>query len=172
MKILDRDGRLFGKISIIDVIVILVVAVLALAIYVKGQMPQTGASVTTTPVVYQILADNQPEYMLDAIQVGDQLFDKERSTGGSLGEIIDVQVSDGTYQGELDDGTVADVPAEGYYNILMTIRGEALVGADGSVALNRIYDLGVNSHRNFNTKYAYFLGMVTDIQVQGADSAQ
>ena len=59
MKILDRDGRLFGKISIIDVIVILVVAVLALAIYVKGQMPQTGASVTTTPVVYQILADNQ-----------------------------------------------------------------------------------------------------------------
>ena len=53
MKILDRDGRLFGKISIIDVIVILVVAVLALAIYVKGQMPQTGASVTTTPVVYQ-----------------------------------------------------------------------------------------------------------------------
>ena len=110
MKILDRDGRLFGKISIIDVIVILVVAVLALAIYVKGQMPQTGASVTTTPVVYQILADNQPEYMLDAIQVGDQLFDKERSTGGSLGEIIDVQVSDCTYQGELDDGTVADVP--------------------------------------------------------------
>ena len=40
MKILDRDGRLFGKISIIDVIVILVVAVLALAIYVKTQMPR------------------------------------------------------------------------------------------------------------------------------------
>lgn len=32
------------------------------------------------------------------------------------------------------------------------------------MALNRIYDLGVNSHRNFNTKYAYFLGMVTDIR--------
>ena len=54
----------------------------------------------------------------------------------------------------------------------MTIEGDALIGSDGSVALNRIYDLGVNSHRNFNTKYAYFLGMVTDIQIQGADSAQ
>ena len=60
MKILDRDGRLFGKISIIDVIVILVVAVLALAIYVKTQMPQTGTSVTTTKVVYQMKLNNQP----------------------------------------------------------------------------------------------------------------
>ena len=83
MKILDRDGRLFGKISIIDVIVILVVAVLALAIYVKTQMPQTGTSVTTTKVVYQMKLNNQPEYMLSAIEIGDELFDKERSTGGS-----------------------------------------------------------------------------------------
>ena len=107
MKILDRDGRLFGKISIIDVIVILVVAVLALAIYVKTQMPQTGTSVTTTKVVYQMKLNNQPEYMLSAIQIGDELFDKERSTGGSLGTIVDIEVSSGTEQGELDDGTVA-----------------------------------------------------------------
>ena len=152
--------------------VILVVAVLALAIYVKTQMPQTGTSVTTTKVVYQMKLNNQPEYMLSAIQIGDEMFDKERSTGGSLGTIIDIEVSPGTDQGELDDGTVAYVPAEGYYDILLTIEGDALIGSDGSVALNRIYDLGVNSHRNFNTKYAYFLGMVTDIQIQGADSAQ
>ena len=170
MKILDRDGRLFGKISIIDVIVILVVAVLAAAIYVKSQMPQTGSSVTTTTVVYQMLLRNQPEYMLDAIQVGDQMFDKERSTGGSLGKITEIAVSDGTYQGELDDGTVADVPAEGYYNILLTIEGEALVDADGSVALNRIYDLGVNSNRNFNTKYASFVGLIVDIQLPQAEA--
>ena len=111
MKILDRDGRLFGKISIIDVIVILVVAVLALAIYVKTQMPQTGTSVTTTKVVYQMKLNNQPEYMLSAIQVGDQMYDKESSTGGSLGTIVDIEGSPGTEQGELDDGTVAYVPA-------------------------------------------------------------
>ena len=172
MKILDRDGRLFGKISIIDVIVILVVAVLAAAIYVKSQMPQTGSSVTTTSVIYQMRLVNQPAYMLDAIQVGDQMFDKERSTGGSLGTITDIEVSDGTQRGELDDGTVAMLPAEGYYNILLTIEGQALVGDDGSVALNRIYDLGVNSSRYFNTKYAYFIGTIEDIQISTADFAQ
>ncbi len=172
MKIVDRDGRLFGKISIIDVIVILVVVVLAAAIYVKSQMPHTGNSVTTTTVVYQMRLENQPAYMLDAIQVGDQMFDKERSTGGSLGTITDIAVSDGTDEAELDDGTIAMVPAEGYYNILLTIEGQALIGEDGSVSLNRIYDLGVNSSRNFNTKYAYFVGTIVDIQIPGADFAQ
>lgn len=39
-KIIDKNGRLFGVISIIDVAVLLVVAVMALALYVRG----TGAS--------------------------------------------------------------------------------------------------------------------------------
>ena len=169
MKILDRDGRLFGKISIIDVIVILVVAVLALAIYVKTQMPQTGTSVTTTKVVYQMKLNNQPEYMLSAIQVGDQMFDKERSTGGSLGTITDIQVSGGTYEGKLNDGTVAMLPAEDCYNILLTIEGEALIEGNGSVMLNRIYSLGVNSNRNFNTQYANFVGTIVDLQIPGGD---
>ena len=168
MKLLDRDGRLFGKLSIIDGIALLVVAVLAVAIYVKSQMPQTGSSVTTTSVIYQMRLVNQPAYMLNAIQVGDQMFDKERSTGGSLGTILDIAVSDGTNQGELDDGTVAQIPAENHYNLLLTIEGQALVGTEGSVALNRIYDLGVNSHRNFNTKYASFVGQIVDIQIQDA----
>ena len=86
MKILDRDGRLFGKISIIDVIVIVVVAVLAATLYLKHQMPQTSGGVSTTTVVYQMRLENQPEYMLSAIQVGDQLYDLERSTNGALGD--------------------------------------------------------------------------------------
>ena len=46
------------------------------------------------------------------------------------------------------------------------------MGADGSVALNRVYDLGVNSNRSFVTKYASFVGRVVDIQISGADNAQ
>jgi hypothetical protein len=35
MKIIDKNGRLFGLISIIDVIVIAVVAVMGVALYLK-----------------------------------------------------------------------------------------------------------------------------------------
>ena len=172
MKILDRDGRLFGKISIIDVIVLLVVAVLAVAVFVKSQRTQTSTSITDTPVIYQMLLTNQPEYMLSAIQEGDQLYDQERSTGGSLGTITQVEVSDGTNLGALDDGTYAVLPAENRYNILITVEGAGLVSADGGVALNRVYDLGVNSSRTFTTQYASFIGKVTDIQIPEAETAQ
>lgn len=165
MKIIDRNGRLFGKISIIDVIVILAVLVMAVAIYVKTHKPQTGTNVSTTTIVYHMKLDNQPEYMLQAIQVGDQIYDKERSTGGSLGTITDIQVSDGTYEAKLDDGTIANVPAQGRYNLLLTIEGQGLVEEDGSYLLNRVYDLGINSSREFNNKYSLFLGRIMDIQV-------
>ena len=61
------------------------------------------------------------------------------------------------------------LPAEGRYNILLTIEGEALIEGNGSVMLNRIYSLGVNSNRNFNTKYADFVGTIVDLQVPGGD---
>lgn len=172
MKLIDRDGRLFGKISILDVIVLVVAAVLVAAVYLKNQMPQTGGTVSTVPVVYQMRLQNQPQEMLEAIQEGDQLFDPARSTGGSLGEITEIQVSDGTNQASLDDGTVAMVPAQGYYDLLLTIEGQALVESDGTVLLNRVYALGVNSNRTFTTKYASFVGRVMNIQIPQGDPEQ
>lgn len=164
MKIIDRNGRLFGKISVIDVIVILAVIVVAAAIYVKTHKPQTGSNVATTTIVYQMSVENQPEYMLDAIQVGDQIYDKERSTGGSLGTITDIQVSDGTYEAKLDDGTYEIVPAQGRYNLLLTIEGQGLIDENGNYLLNRVYNLGVNSSREFNNKYGLFLGRIVSIE--------
>ena len=165
MKIIDRNGRLFGKISIIDVIVILAVVVMALAIYVKTHKPQTGSNVSSTTIVYQMKVDNLPQYVVDAIQAGDDIYDKERSTGGSLGKITDIQISDGTYEAKLDDGTYEIIPAQDRYNLLLTIEGQGLVESDGSYLLNRVYDLGVNSSREFNNKYSLFLGRIISIDV-------
>lgn len=165
MKIIDRNGRLFGKISVIDVIVLLAVIVVAVAIYVKTHKPQTGSNVPTTSIVYQMQVENLPEYLVQSIQVGDQIYDKERSTGGSLGTITNIEVSDGTKEATFADGTMEIVPAQDRYNLLLTVQGEGLVEADGSYLLNRVYDLGVNSSREFNNKYGIFVGRILDIQV-------
>ena len=47
MKVIDNNGRLFGKISLIDVLAVLVVLALGAALYVKSNQPHTGASVPT-----------------------------------------------------------------------------------------------------------------------------
>ena len=46
MKIIDRNGRLFGKISVIDLLVIAVVAVMAVALYVKTNQKEITSTTT------------------------------------------------------------------------------------------------------------------------------
>ena len=83
MKVIDHNGRLFGKISVIDVLVILVVIALAGALYVKNSRPHTSASVTTQTITYQVLVEGAQNYLKENIHVGDKVYDLNYSSGGS-----------------------------------------------------------------------------------------
>jgi len=163
MKIIDNEGRLFGKISIIDVLVVAVVAVLAVALYVKNDRPQTGSNVTTQPITFQVLVGGVPEYVQEAVQEGDKLYDKVYESGGPLGTITEIQVLPGRQMAEFDDGTVGVAEVQDYVDLLLTVEGSGLVSENGIYQLNRVYDLGVNAARNYYTKYAQFDGTVTHI---------
>ena len=93
MKIIDRNGRLFGKISVIDLLVVAVVVVLAAALYFKNNQAHTGTTVTEENITFQIRARGVYDYVADAIQVGDGLYDKDYASGGkAIGRITDIQV--------------------------------------------------------------------------------
>jgi hypothetical protein len=99
---------------------------------------------------------------VDAILEEDQLYDQDRTSGGALGRIQSIEVLPGTRQAEFYDGTVETVPVADSYNLVLTVKGYGLV-SEGRYLLNRVYDLGVNSARNFYTPYAQFVGTVTSI---------
>lgn len=162
MKLIDHNGRLFGKISVIDVLVVAVVAVLAVALSFKSSQTHTGTNVSNDSITYQVLVSGVRTYVAEAIQCGDQMYDQDRTSGGSLGTITDIEVMDGTKLAELQDGTVEMVPVADGQTLLLTIEGSGIV-SEGRYLLNRIYDLGVNSSRNFYTPYAQFTGTITSI---------
>lgn len=163
MKVMDRSGRLFGKISIIDVLVILVVIALAGGLYVKNNRPHTGTSTTTQTITYQVLVEGAENYLKENIHVGDKVYDLTYSSGGSpLGEITDIEEQPGSKMATFTDGTMGRAPVEDGVNLLLTIQGEGLVN-DKGYSLNRVYDLGVNAARTYYTKYAEFDITVTNI---------
>ena len=163
MKIIDKNGRLFGLISIIDVIVILVVAVMGVALYLKtNTMTHTSTATKNEIITYQVYAMATNDCVVDNIQVGDRIFDEDRPSGGCLGKVTAIEIIPGTELLSFPDGTMEEVPSEHTVNLLLTIEGEGLI-SDKSYSLNRIYDLGVNSARNFVTEYARFTGVVTSI---------
>ena len=69
MKLIDRNGRLFGKVSVIDLIVVAVVLVLAVALNMKNNhLSHTSTSVTNDPITYQVLVSGSRNYVADAIR--------------------------------------------------------------------------------------------------------
>lgn len=162
-KIIDQNGRLFGKISVIDIVVVLIVIAMAFALHIKNN--ELDASKTTgagTTITFTTLAENLPLYVADAVQVGDKVYDKERSSGGAIGIITDVKRLPASETKELTDGTFAALPNEDACNLLITVEGSGMV-TDGRYAFNRIYELGANAVRNFYTPYALFKSTVTAI---------
>lgn len=54
MKLIDRNGRLFGKVSVIDLIVVVVVLILAVALNMKNNhLSHTSTSVSNDTITYQ-----------------------------------------------------------------------------------------------------------------------
>lgn len=165
MKIIDQNGRLFGKISIIDLLVVAVVAVLAIALSFKSNQAHTGTSVQEEKITFQIRVRGVRSYVADSIAIHDGLYDRDYSSGGrALGQITDIQVErdPGHVISTISDGTILLAEAEGTVDLLLTLEGTGLINGK-SVALNRIYDLGVNSSRSYCTQRAQFVGTVASI---------
>lgn len=162
-KWMDQNGRLFGVISVIDLLVIAVVAVLAVALYMKNHvLDTTSTSTGNTPITFTMECYNVRDYVVQAIQVGDAVYDKDRSSGGAIGKVTKIEQLPSGNITELSDGTIAMVSAEGCTNLRITVEGVGQV-SQGRYKLNRVYELGINAARNFYTQYALFTGTVLEI---------
>ncbi len=162
-KIIDRNGRLFGKISVIDIVVVLLVAVLAVAFYVKNnRLDASKADGADETITVTMLAENLPMNAVDALRVGDKVYDKERNSGGAIGVITNIEILPAGTTEELSDGTFARLTNEDGRNVVLTIQGKGTV-INGRYILNRVYELGANAKRSFYTPYVTFKAYVTDI---------
>ena len=164
-KIMDRNGRLFGKVSVIDVLVVLAVLVMAVAMYVKNNalQPTQGNKGNEVPITFVVEAENVPLYIVDAVRVGDQGFDQDRATDDPIGTITDIEVMEAGKTAALDNGTYARMKNESARNLIITVEGAGAV-EDGRYAINQIYEIGINAARNFYTNYTIFTGSVIEIR--------
>ena len=164
MKIIDQNGRLFGKISIIDVVVLLVVLGMMAALYLKtNTMSHTSVETQNDTITYTVIFHGMPTFVQDHLRVGDELFDDDNLKVGSLGRITAIEYEDGQELMEFDDGTVRFAPKEDSVNVIITVEGTGRI--DGNTyQLNRIYPLGVNANRNFCTRYVHMRGIVRSIE--------
>lgn len=121
MKIIDKRGRLFGLINIVDLlIIILLLALVAVGVKRFGNKAAVGEATTKKGVITAEIKDVR-DVTAKNVKVGDPIYDYDKGT--LIGKILTAEVEpykDKTeYQGKFFN---SEVP--GKYRVIMTIDAD------------------------------------------------
>lgn len=139
--LLDEKGKLFGKISIIDIgVLLLIIALLGGAYYRFFALDKGNAAAKYDTLEYKILLRAVRKYTVDAIEIGADIYDVK--TDSSMGKIVNKEILPATEQLTKADGTMVIAEKPGRFNVLVTIQvpgveTEYHFRANGRIDLNR-----------------------------------
>jgi hypothetical protein len=159
---IDKNGRIFGKISFIDLLVVLAVAAAVLVAATKQNVvEQVTGSVKTVPVEYVVAVRNIRASVADLLREDDYVW--LESSGVPAGKITGVEIKDAETVSQKVDGTYAVGKIESKVDAFITILTDCSY-SNGRYYADRTYELNVNQQQNYVTKYALLTGgMISSI---------
>lgn len=159
--IINKEGKLFGKISIVDIAVILIAVLLAAGIYIRFSGSSNVVVSSGEKIECTFKVKNLRTYTVDALKKGGGLYDK--TSKEYIGDITEVKVEEGNYKVNMQDGSFKSVTPPDRYNVYVTVQFKGKSGDSGFfTAANKF--LGTGGSVNFTTKYADCGGIVYDIK--------
>ena len=159
-KIIDDNGRLFGLISFIDVIVVAVVIILAVAVFLRpGVTGNPLSAPATTDVTYTVIVPAIRLSTAEQILPGDNLY---TDMGTLIGRITDVSISEAYNQEPLADGTIVMGRIHERYDAKLTVEVQCSFN-DNRYFANRIFELSANSEHRLQTKYNIFTAIIETV---------
>ena len=159
-KIIDENGRLFGLISVIDVVVLALVVILAVAVFAKFNLLDTPLTTTNTVnITYTVEIKTLRKTTTEMFRPGDALFTDSYTF---VGTITNVKVTDAAVVESLIDGTFARATAHERYDVLLTVETQATIN-NGRYYADRLYEISANSSERFQTKYVETTGTIVTV---------
>lgn len=149
--IINKDGKLFGKISVIDILAVLIIVVLIAGIASRFSGKSNVVVSSGEKIKCTFLVKNVREYTADALKQGGPVYDK--TSKEYIGEIVDVKQTEGKFKVNMADGSFKDAVPQEKYNVYVTVEFSGKSGSNGFyTAANKF--LGAGTSTNIITKYA------------------
>lgn len=162
MKIIDEKGKLFGKINVIDLLIILAVFALALATFIKFSTSDSYLSKDRV-IEYTLLVENIRTPTVNAInEKKDGLLDYE--TKKDIGDIVNTEISNATELELLNDGKYKNVEYKDKYDLLLTIQVKGTETTDNFYTLSG-KKLIVGDAVTIYNEYASTMGTIKSIKI-------
>lgn len=120
-KIIDEKGRLFGKVSILDIAIVLMVIGLGAGFIYKRTSPEIRQVVNANTTFYVTLAANQlRSFSVDAVNEGDLMY--KQHDRQALGRVVKLEALPATDFLLLGDGTAELAEMEDRYRLFITVE--------------------------------------------------
>ena len=79
---IDRDGRIFGLVSVVDLLVLIFLVLAGVSLYLKANVLDTTQTAQShdlsamDTVSVQVLVSNVSDFVADALEIGDEVYDQ------------------------------------------------------------------------------------------------
>lgn len=162
MKFIDENGRVGGRVNLVDLIV-LILAVLVVAVIGArmGVSDKADDGVDQSMISYKVRIESVRQYTVDSFREGDALYDSKEDV--CIGTITGIDVSDATTPVRNTSGEFARGTVEGRYDIYLTVETPVEI-SNGRHFVNGTNEISANSKLEARTKYTKFTGMITEIE--------
>lgn len=150
--LINKEGKFFGKISIIDILVIAAIILLGVGLFVKfGTSGTNLVASTNEKIEYTLQVDAVRMYTVEALQGGGPVSDA--TTKEEMGKIVDVTYEPAQKRVDMADGTFQMVVIPEEYDVTVTVEVEGKVSDKGFYTKGNKF-LAAGSSYTINSKYA------------------
>jgi len=129
MSLIDKKGRVFGLINIIDLLVILLIVAVVGRFTLMQKQKSAGAVTKNIEIVVHV--KEVRDATCDVVKVGDVV--KETKTNAVLGKITNVEVVPSETLVETADGRIVVAPNPVYKDMYITLQGLGSAGENAIV---------------------------------------
>jgi len=158
--IIDKNGKIFGKISIIDIAVILVILVAIIGVSLRFISAPSKSAKQKINLTYVVEIEGVRSFTVDAFQKKGKVIDAKQKC--LVGEIEDVEFS-AQKKAEFDnDGNVVYAEVPDKYNVKVKIKAQGKESEHGYF-VGSDTELCVGSTVKIATKYVNSTGKVQEI---------
>lgn len=171
------NKKVFKRINIIDLIVILVLvfAVAAAGVFfVRSRKNQEIVTEQTSLLVVKFYTEEVSDFVADKLEVGATLFDADKEV--DMGSITNFEIGNAIVYGGIDAGSYEVVHKEGYKSVTITGEVQGVKNATGALIGGEQYGVGHSmTLRAGDAKIylrVYDIGVKSDVESVEKETAQ
>lgn len=159
---IDSKGRFFGKVSIIDILVVLTILIGIVGVGLRYTRTNNGATFSGgTNLSIQIFSEEVPDFAARAVKDGAVVRDHER--GVRFGTVKSIEIGDSVSYGTNIEGEFVVSHREGYASVFLEIEGYGSLNPDGGMTIENVEYL-IGRTVTIRAGGAIFIGRIYDVQ--------